>query len=147
MVLPAQRIILSNVLPIIPNSQIENIFKKNNIKLLSNITPLKAGITDPDLSHILTFRKQVLDPEDAKRIPNSFKITIENNTYRIFTITGKQTCFTCQQEEHIANQCPNTEKPKQIQLADPHTQNPNLTYTIRNHRPYTWNRKANRYKH
>lgn len=59
MVLLAQRITLSNVSSIIPNSQIENSQK--------NITPLKVGITDPDLSHILSFRRQVyLDPEDTK---------------------------------------------------------------------------------
>ena len=115
MVLPAQRIVLSNVSPIIPDSQIENIFKRNNIKLLSNITPLKGGITDPDLSYILSFRRQIyIDSEDAKRIPNSFTIAIENNTYRIFITIEKQTYFTYQQEGHIANQCQNTENPNKI---------------------------------
>ena len=33
MVLPVQRIILSNIASIIPNSAIENMFKRNNIKL------------------------------------------------------------------------------------------------------------------
>ena len=66
MVLRVQRIILSNIEPIIPNSAIENMFKRNNIKLYSKITPLKAGITDPNLAHILSFRRQVyVDPEDV----------------------------------------------------------------------------------
>ena len=99
---------LSNIAPIIPNSAIENMFKRNNIKLYSKITPLKAGITDPNLAHILSFRRQVyVDPEDVKRIPSSFPITLENNTFRIFATTEKQTCFNCNQEGHTANHCPN----------------------------------------
>ena len=108
MVLPAQRIILSNIAPIILNSAIENMFKRNNIKLYSKITPLKTGITDPDLAHILSFRRQVyVDPEHVKRTPSSFPITLENNTFRIFATIEKQTCFNCNQEGHTANHCPN----------------------------------------
>lgn len=36
MLTPAQRIILSNVTPVIPNSEFKNIFKKNNVKLKNN---------------------------------------------------------------------------------------------------------------
>ncbi|KAK9296917.1 hypothetical protein QLX08_009225 [Tetragonisca angustula] len=82
-------------------------FKRNNIKLYSKITPLKAGITS-DLAHILSFRMQVyVDPEDVKRIPSFFPITLENNTFRIFATTEKQTCFNCNQEGHTANHCLN----------------------------------------
>ena len=105
MVLPAQRIILSNIAPIIPNSAIENMFTRNNIKLYSKIIPLKAGITDPDLAHILSFRRQIyVDPKDVKRISSSFP---ENNTFKIFTTTEKQTCFNCNQGGHTVNYCPN----------------------------------------
>ena len=47
MLIPAQRIILFNVSPVIPNFEFENIFKKNNVKLCSKISTLETGMTDP----------------------------------------------------------------------------------------------------
>ena len=93
----------TNIATIIPNSAIEIMFTRNNIKLYSKINPLKTGITNPDLAHILSFRRRVcVDPEDVKKIPSSFSITLENNTY-----IEKQSCFNCNQEGHTANHCPN----------------------------------------
>ena len=51
MLTPAQRIILSNVSPVIPNSEFEKIFKRNNVKICSRISTLKAGMTDPEYTH------------------------------------------------------------------------------------------------
>lgn len=69
MIIPAQRIMLSNVPPIIPHSQIEEIFKNNNIRLNSKITFLRAGIMGAEFSHILSFRRQIyVNPEDIKSL-------------------------------------------------------------------------------
>lgn len=57
--LPAQRIILSNVSSIISNSQIENLFRANDVKLCFKITYLKVGISNPEFSHIFNFRRQI----------------------------------------------------------------------------------------
>ncbi|KAK1117493.1 hypothetical protein K0M31_016526 [Melipona bicolor] len=56
MLTQAQRIIFSNVTPVIPNSKFENIFKVNNVKLCSKISTFKAGVTDSEYAHC--FRRQ-----------------------------------------------------------------------------------------
>lgn len=72
MLTPVQRIILSNVFPVIPNFEFENIFKKNNVKLCSKISTFKTEMTDPEYGHILSFRRQkYIDSYNVKKIPFS----------------------------------------------------------------------------
>ena len=81
-----QRVILSNVVPVIPNSVFELIFKKKNVKLCSRIRILKTGTSDPEYAHILSFKRQAyIDHDDIGRIPSTFLITFEDTSYRIFT--------------------------------------------------------------
>lgn len=108
LIVPTQRIIISNVPPIIPHYVIEDIFKKNNIRTCSKMSFLRAGISDTELSHILSFRKQIyVNPEDAKHILETFIVCFEETQYRLFTSPDRLTCFLCKTDGHIAKNCPN----------------------------------------
>ncbi|CAK9796158.1 Transposon TX1 uncharacterized 82 kDa protein [Anthophora quadrimaculata] len=113
MITSAQRIILSNVSPVVPNKSIvEKIFMKYNVRLCFRITPLKTGMADPEYSQILSFRRQVyVNPEDVKKISDSFTINFEDTVYRLFTTSDSLNCFVCKQEGHIAKQCPHYSEP------------------------------------
>lgn len=111
LVMSSQRIILSNVSPTIPHESIEEILIQNNIRLTSKLTFLRAGIQEPGFSHVLSFRRQVyVNPEDVKKIPDSFTILHDDTQYRIFASTDKVSCFLCKQEGHIASRCSKTGK-------------------------------------
>ena len=93
MLTPAQRVILSNVAPVILNSGFEKIFKRDNVKLYSTI-PLKAGMTDSEYAHIFSFRRQAyIDPDDIGQTLSTFLITFEDTSYRIFTSIDSLLCF------------------------------------------------------
>lgn len=112
----AKRIIVSNVCPIIPHSHIEDELTKFNIKPVSTITSIRAGINDPGFSHILSFRRQMyIQPEDVSKLPESLKITYDNTTYWIYFSTEKITCFLCKEEGHLARHCKNGESHLQQQ--------------------------------
>lgn len=101
-----KKIILSNVSPIIPNEVIENSLKIINIEPKSTISYMRAGTQNPALTHVLSFRRQLLiNPEDIDKIPDSILITHEETTYRIFFASESATCFICKQMGHIAKQC------------------------------------------
>lgn len=53
----SKRIIISNVCPIIPHSVIEEELLKYNVKPLSTITDIRAGMNESGYYHILSFRR------------------------------------------------------------------------------------------
>lgn len=107
LVTPAHRLIMSNVCPTIPHETIENELVKIGLNLLSPTTFLRIGTTNPEYSHILSFRRQVyVAPPTNINIPESFLVLYENTSYRIFLSQDNTTCFKCRQPNHIAAQCP-----------------------------------------
>lgn len=115
LVTPAKRLVLSNVCPSIPHDVLINSIKSLNLKPVSPITFLKAGIPGEEFSHILSFRRQlyILPPEDENKLPSSILITFEDTSYRIFITTDDMSCFLCKQKGHIANTCPNVQSQPQ----------------------------------
>ena len=102
----AKRIILSNVLPSIPNSVIEDQLIKNKIKLESKITYIKSGYKETIFLHIQSFRRQVyIDPKDIPGMPSSITVEYEDIVNRIFLEPETTTCYLCKQEGHLARQC------------------------------------------
>ncbi|KAJ4444777.1 hypothetical protein ANN_06574 [Periplaneta americana] len=60
-----KRVILSNVCPVIPHSLIEESLLQFDVKPMSPIEYIKAGISTPGFSHILSFRRQMyVQPDD-----------------------------------------------------------------------------------
>ncbi|CAH2002191.1 unnamed protein product [Acanthoscelides obtectus] len=59
LVTPAQRLVISNVCPSVPNNIIESSLTTMGLKLLSRMTYLRVGMPENEYNHILRFRRQV----------------------------------------------------------------------------------------
>lgn len=116
-----KRVILSNVCPVIPNSVIEEKFSQYGIKPSSSIDYIRAGISIPGFSHVLSFRRQMyVQPDDADKLPESMQIAHEGINYWIYISGDTPMCFLCKQEGHFARQCRNkpNDIPSTLALAD-----------------------------
>jgi hypothetical protein len=105
LITPPQRIILSNVCPSIPNEVLINEIKRIGYTTLSPMTHLRAGIRDEELTHILSFKRQIfVQPNDTITLPSSLVIKFEDTNYRIF-FSNDLICYLCKVQGHIASQC------------------------------------------
>lgn len=107
MILRTEKLILSNVMPFIPNSMIERELS-SLVKIASPITFSSVGFKDPTLAHIKSFRRQVLIEKQATPLPSSILIFYDGEEHRIFISSEVQNnkCFKCQSEDHISRNCP-----------------------------------------
>lgn len=106
LILPAQRIILSNVSPCIPHSVVEEELKNKGLKLVSPMSFIGAGIGVDKFRHICSFRRQVFVAIDQTvNIPASILVSFEDEEYRIFISDDKVRCFRCKEEGHLASNC------------------------------------------
>lgn len=104
---PNKRIILSNVCPIIPHNEIEKKLQEIQIKPMSPISFLRAGLNETGYNHILSFRRQLyVTPEDFSRLPEKISLDFEETTYWIYISSDTMTCFLCKNEGHVASKCP-----------------------------------------
>lgn len=118
LITPAKRLILSNVSPTIPNSTIENEFRKAGLKLISTIHDLRAPLQNKNYAHVMSFRRQVfIQPEENLKIPESLIVTDDedNTPFRIFINEESNQCEKCKRYGHNSEQCNPTNKPEQIQ--------------------------------
>ena len=106
LVTPAERLIMSNVCPTIPHEILEGQLKQLGLNLISPTTFLRIGATNPEYSHVLSFRRQIyISPPENITIPESIVISYDNTSYRIFLSQDRLSCFKCKQQGHIASQC------------------------------------------
>nr|CAI5828754.1 unnamed protein product [Callosobruchus analis] len=107
LITPAIRLVISNVCPTIPHEIIEDNLQRFGLNLVSPISFLRIGATVAEYSHILSFRRQVYISHTETAIPESFEVTFENVTYRVFISSDNQKCYTYNTAGHIAARCPN----------------------------------------
>lgn len=106
LILPAQRLILSNVSPCIPHSVIEEELKGIGVKLVSPMSFIGAGIGLDKFRHVCSFRRQIfVATEQSVEIPGTILVSFEDEEYRIFLSDDKLRCFKCKEEGHIASNC------------------------------------------
>ena len=107
------RVVLSNVSPVIPDYVIEEHLSHIGITPVSRINPIRAGISEPGFTHILSFRRQMfIQPTDLDKLPStgSLQIMFEDTNYWVYLTTDTTiTCFICKQEGHLAKQCKNVQ--------------------------------------
>ena len=95
---PAQKLVISNASPHIPDVLIESaLVKTTGIKLCSPIIHLKGSFDTSALKHILTFRRAVWyqTNEDDIKFPDNLVLTLpDSEQHRIFLTTDTTpTCF------------------------------------------------------
>lgn len=108
LITPAKKIIVSNIPPTVPNNVIEENLKEYNIKLVSPVYFMNAGLKETEYTHILCFRRYlyaVLD--DNTILPESILINFENEDLRIFLAIDVVKCLQCNEEGHYSKNCTN----------------------------------------
>lgn len=107
LITPSERLVLSNVCPSIPHQVIEASLRNINLKLITPITFLKIGISNPEYNHVFSFRRQVyIMPSENSIIPETLILNHEGTPYRIFLSCDGLSCFNCKLPGHFAAQCP-----------------------------------------
>ena len=105
LVRPTTRLILSNVYPEIPNSVlVENL--SPFCKVVSPCRPIPLGLKNKQLSHIMSFRRQVhvlISPNVTP--PDHINFTFAGTNYRVFLSTESVRCFNCGEFGHISRNC------------------------------------------
>ncbi|VVC44108.1 Zinc finger, CCHC-type [Cinara cedri] len=100
------RIIISNVQPIIPHDIITNAITNIPIRILSPITFMEADFGNEEYDHIGSFRRQLyIHPEDNEKMPSSILIKFDHTDYWIFFSDDTVTCYLCKQMGHTTNHC------------------------------------------
>lgn len=122
-----KRVILSNVMPFIPDNVIEAKLKEMGIQLRSAITPLRISAGSA-FAHIESFRRQIfVHPDDIEKFDSDFSLNYDSTTYHIYVNMDKMKCFECGAEGHTTRQCPELKqekgKQKQIELSSQLTNN------------------------
>lgn len=106
LIMPAKRIIVSNVSPCIPHHVLEEKFKEMNMKLVSPISFLGAGIGLEEYRHVMSFRRQFFIAEESiPFVPPTMIIRYENEESRVFLSDEQLRCYRCKEIGHIAALC------------------------------------------
>lgn len=137
LIAPAKLVIITGGMPIIPHIDIETELVRLDIKMVTGITFIEAGIKHHGFEHIHSFKRQFYaDIEKNKEIPRSIKINFNGDAYRLF-LKISDSCYNCHKEDHLAEACPisnNTTKidatireitPNHSTAADVHTERTN----------------------
>ena len=103
--LPTTKLTLSNVYPEVPNHVLVKQIS-TFCKVVSPIKPIPLGFKDKNLSHIMSFRRQVqvmILPNVTP--PDHINFTHDGSNYRVFLSTDAVKCFECGEFGHVSRVC------------------------------------------
>ena len=105
LVLPTTKLTLSNVYPEIPN-HVLNTELSSFCKVVSPVRPIPLGFKESNLSHILSFRRQVQVILPTNVIPpDHLNFNHGGGNYRVFITTDSVKCFSCGEFGHVTRAC------------------------------------------
>lgn len=109
---PAKKVILSNVPPFVKNEKLEQILQRYG-KIVSSIKMIPLGCKNPDIKHVMSFRRQVFMILNSQSDPLnlSVKLSIDGKDYTIFISSESMRCFVCGEFGHVRQTCPRRDRP------------------------------------
>ncbi|KAG5890487.1 hypothetical protein JTB14_013842 [Gonioctena quinquepunctata] len=105
---PSERLVLSNVCPMIPNKIPTKELEKHVLKLLHPMAFLRTSPSVPEYSHIYSFRRQVFINLEPRSIPDCLVVNFDDTSYRIFLPKDNLICFSYKKQGHTAAHCKTT---------------------------------------
>ncbi|KAK9884009.1 hypothetical protein WA026_004944 [Henosepilachna vigintioctopunctata] len=85
------KILLSNVLPSIPNYLLENKIRSLGFTTTSSMTFQNAEISGEEYGHMKSIRREIfIKPEEGKELPKSIEVTFEDKTHSIILSVDKK---------------------------------------------------------
>ena len=113
LVLPTTKLTLSNVYPEIPNDVL-NTRLSSFCKVVSPVRTIPLGFRESNLSHILSFRRQVQVILPTNVIPpDHLNFNHRGANYRVFISTDSVRCFNCGEFGHTTRVCKKSSAPQQ----------------------------------
>lgn len=103
---PSKKVILSNVPPFITNDSLERLLGRYG-KLVGPIKMIPLGLKNPELKHVMSFRRQTVMVLNAEfqSLNTSAKTTLLGKEYTIYISTESMRCFTCGKYGHTKLVC------------------------------------------
>ncbi len=98
---PSKKVVLSNVPPFVKNEKLEQILQRYG-KIVSPIKIIPLGCKNPDIKHVMSFRRQafmIFNSSDPLNL--SAKLSIDGKDYTIFISSDSMRCFVCGDFGHI----------------------------------------------
>ncbi len=111
---PSKRVTLSNVPPFISNDSLERLLSRYG-KIMMPIKMIPLGVKNPDLKHVMSFRRQtaIILNAEFQHLDISAKLTLAGKDYTIFISTESMKCFSCGVYGHTKLKCTNNKVTEQ----------------------------------
>lgn len=107
---PSKKVVLSNVPPFIKDETLKGILERYG-KVTAPIRMIPLGLKNPDMKHIMSFRRFTYLIPNAQYDPLevAIKISIEGKDYTIFISTEQMRCYVCGEHGHVRQTCPRSD--------------------------------------
>lgn len=104
---PSKKVVISNVPPFIKDETLKGILQRYG-KVTAPIKMIPLGLKNPDIKHIMSFRRFTYIIPNAQYDPLevAIKISIEGKDYTIFISTEQMRCYVCGDHGHVRQTCP-----------------------------------------